>query len=57
MEPRRGEKKDEITEKTREVLRKMGKATTELIRKVIRDGMETERVNQEEEMYRYKEHI
>ena len=49
--------KDEITEKTKEVLCTVGKATTELIRKVIRDGMETERINKTEEIYKYNEYI
>ena len=49
--------RDEITEKTREVFCKVGKATTELIRKVIRDGMETERTNKTEETYKYDEYI
>ena len=49
--------KDEIAEKTKEVLCTVGKATTELIRKVIRDGMETERINKTEEIHKYNEYI
>ena len=50
---------DAITGKTREVVREVGEATTELVRKVIRDGMETERIHTIEEfkLYRYNEYI
>ena len=34
-----------------------GEATTELIRKVIRDGMDTEKVSAMEEIYKYNEYI
>ena len=36
---------DKITENARKVLNKLGKAATELIWKVIRDGMETEKIS------------
>ena len=48
-------KKRRITKDARKVLNKVGKAATELIRKVTRDGMETERINTTEEVYRYNE--
>ena len=54
----RGEKgKDEITTNAEKVLNKKGEATTELIRKVIRDGMDTEKLNTTEEIYKYNEYI
>lgn len=49
--------KDDIIKGTKEVLCETGKATTDLIRKVIRDGMETERINRTEEIYKYNEYI
>ena len=39
------------------VLSTRGEATTELIRKVIRDGMYTEKVSTTEEIYKYNEYI
>ena len=48
---------DETTENAKKVLSRGGKATTELIRKVIRDGMETEKINTVEEVYKYNEYI
>ena len=54
----RGEtERDEITENASKVLREGGEATTELIRKVIRDGMDTEKTNTTEEIYKYDEYI
>ena len=54
----RGEiEKDEITTNAEKVLSKGGEATTELIRKVIRDGMNTERASTTEEIYKYNEYI
>jgi hypothetical protein len=44
---------EEMTENAKGVLTKVGKATTDLIRKVIRDGMETERMDMTEEVYKY----
>ena len=38
------------------VLNKVGKATTDLIRKVIREGMETERMDMTEQVYKYNEY-
>ena len=48
---------EEMTENAREVLNKIGKATTDLIRKVIRDGMQTERMDITEETYKHNEYI
>ena len=48
---------DEITESARKVLNRVGKATTELIWKIIRDGMETEKISTTEEVYKYNEYI
>ena len=42
-----------MTENAKGVLTKVGKATTDLIRKVIRGGMETERMDMTEEVYKY----
>ena len=54
----RGEtEKDEITENAKKVLSRGGEATTELIRKVIRDGMDTEKASTTEEIYKYNEYI
>jgi glutamyl-tRNA reductase len=47
---------EEMTENAKGVLNKVGKATTDLIRKVIRDGMETERMDMTEEIYKYNEY-
>ena len=49
--------RDEITENARKVLNRIGKATTDLIWKVIRDGMETEKTSTTEEVYKYNEYI
>ena len=40
-----------------EVLRKTGQATTDLIRKVIRDGMDTREVSRTEDVYKYNEYM
>ena len=39
------------------MVREVGEATTELVRKVIRDGMETGRIGTIEELYRYNKYI
>ena len=52
----RGEiEKDEITTNAEKVLNTREEATTELIRKVISDGMDTEKVSTTEEIYKYNE--
>ena len=48
---------EEMTENARGVLSRVGKATTDLIRKVIRDGMMTERMDTTEELYKHNEYI
>ena len=48
---------DEITESARKVLSRVGKVTTELIWKFIRDGMETEKISTTEEVYKCNEYI
>ena len=49
--------RDEITEETRKVLRRAGQATTDLVRKVLRDGMDTRGINRIEEIYKYNDYI
>ena len=50
-------KNDKITENAKKVQNKVGKATTELIRKVIRHGMETEKISTTEEIYNHNKYI
>ena len=42
--------RDDVTEETRKGLKKGGKATTDLIRKVLRDGMDTRKTSSVEEI-------
>ena len=37
--------RDAVTEETRKVLRRVGQTTTDLVRKVIRDGMDSRETN------------
>ena len=49
--------RDEVTEETRKVLKRGGKATTDLIRKVLRDGMDTRKTSSVEEIYKYSDSV
>ena len=49
--------RDEVTEETRKVLKREGKATTDLIRKVLRDGMDTRKTSSVEEINKYNDYV
>ena len=48
---------DEVTEETGKVLKRGGKATTDLVRKVLRDGMNTRETSRAEETYKYNDYV
>ena len=48
--------RDDVTEETRSVLMKGGKATTDLLRKVLRDGMNMRETSSVEGIYKYNDY-
>ena len=49
--------RDDVTEETRAVFKRGGKATTDLIREVLRDGMDTRKTSSAEKIYKYNNYV